>query len=76
MVEPEPGDGHESGGRGSSDGTSFTPIETEIIDHRPTMDARQIAYFVPRDPLPEGTRHLRVNLGQHAPVLSELLLRR
>ncbi len=59
----------------SPDGVTFTSLESQIIDHRPTMDARQIAYFVPREPLPEGTTYLRIAVGQSGPVLSELVLR-
>jgi hypothetical protein len=58
----------------SGDGTGFEPIEMVVIDHQPTMDARETATFVPKEPLWSGPANIRVRLGPGAPLLGELTL--
>lgn len=60
----------------SSDGVTFDTIAHDVVDRRSTMDAREVVTFVPREPLPPGTNHLRVVLGRAAPKLAQFLLLR
>lgn len=60
----------------SSDGVSYATVAHQVVDRRPTMDAREVVTFVPQEPLPAGTHHLRIVLGRAAPKLAELVIRR
>jgi len=60
----------------SSDGVYYTTIAHDVVDRRPTMDAREVVTFVPHDPIPAGTNHLRILLGRAAPKLADLTLQR